>query len=323
VSASGIAAVAVAPHARGAGVGAAIVRDALEESVRRGLALSSLYPATYPVYRAGGYESAGTRTIYRLSTAALRVDRGPATMRPLEEADRPIARRLHERRARLGSGQLDRSDFFWQRVWWDDEDPVQGYLVEGPSGEPEGHLFVSKEKGGSPRRPFVVWVSDLVALTEAAARCILHFFAMHASVFDAVLVAAGSPDPLLMLPREEPWEIHKLQRWMLRLVDVRAALAARGYSPAVETEVHFDVRDDVLPANAGRFVLEVSGGAGRVRKGGRGRVRLDAATLPPLYTGYLSAEELAAYGRIEGAPSDLAQASATFAGPAPWMVDGF
>jgi predicted acetyltransferase len=166
-------------------------------------------------------------------------------------------------------------------------------------------------------------VNDVVALTEAAARRILHFFSMHASVFDAVVVSLGSPDPLLMLPREEPWEIEKLQRWMLRVVDVPAALAARGYRAGVEGQVHLDVRDEALPSNAGRYVLEVEKGRGSVRKGGKGSLRLDVATLAPLFTGYLTAEDLASYGRIEGAAKDLALASLVFSGPVPWMSDGF
>ena len=46
---------------------------------------------------------------------------------------------------------------------------------------------------------------------------------------------------------------------MLRVVDVAAALSLRGYSPGVTGEVHFDVTaDEVLPENAGRWVLRVS-----------------------------------------------------------------
>jgi predicted acetyltransferase len=323
VPASGIAAVAVSPHARGQGVGAAIVRDALSESRRRGLPLSSLYPATYPVYRAGGYESAGTRVRYRLSPAALRVEPSEATMRPLREEDRPLAVALHEARSRIGNGQLDRSPFLWDRVWWDPDDPVHGYLVEGGDGEPAGYVFFSKETGGPSRRPFRLDVSDAVATSEPAARRLLSFFATHASVVDSVALPAGDPDPLLMLAREEPWEVERLQRWMLRVVDVPAALSARGYSAAVEAELHLDVGDEVVPEGAGRLVLSVSEGRGTVRRGGRGALRLGVASLAPLYTGYLTAESLAAHGRVAGSPRDLALASLVFSGPAPWMADGF
>jgi predicted acetyltransferase len=78
-----------------------------------------------------------------------------------------------------------------------------------------------------------------------------------------------------------------------------------------------------VKSNARRIVLEVAKGRASVRRGGRGDVRLDVASLAPLYTGYLSAEALASVGRVSGAPDRLALASAVFAGPAPWMADGF
>jgi predicted acetyltransferase len=111
--------------------------------------------------------------------------------------------------------------------------------------------------------------------------------------------------------------------WLLRVVDVRAALTGRGYPPGLETEVHLAVRDEVCPWNNGRFVLTVADGRGEVREGERSDVILDARGLAALYTGYLTPAALQQVGLAAGEPRALAAAGLPFAGPAPWMPDMF
>jgi hypothetical protein len=53
---------------------------------------------------------------------------------------------------------------------------------------------------------------------------------------------------------------------MLRLIDVPAAVEARGFPASVEVSVQFELADDVLPANAGRWRLEVSDGCGKLAR---------------------------------------------------------
>src|SRR5690606_17876867 len=60
VSMTGVAGVSVVPAARGQGVATRLMTAALRE-MRRGNALSALYPATMPLYRRVGYELAGAR----------------------------------------------------------------------------------------------------------------------------------------------------------------------------------------------------------------------------------------------------------------------
>ena len=71
------------------------------------------------------------------------------------------------------------------------------------------------------------------------------------------------------------------------------------------------------------WTLRVSGGRGRAVRGGRGRVRVGARGLAPLYTGYQSPFDLRAAGLLDGPDGDLERLAALFAGPAPWMRDGF
>jgi predicted acetyltransferase len=318
----GISLVAIAPHHRSRGMAAELMRAVLEEARLEGVALSSLYPATYPVYRAAGYETAGNRVTYRLALPPLRTGATACEMREATwAADEAAIRSLYDTRARHITGALDRSQYFWQRVLEPIGEDAQAYLVEG-AARYEGYVVLSQAPA-APHQPVDILVRDAIAHTPAAGRRILRMLADHRSIARYATMASGPGDPLLMLAREEKYEVADVLRWMLRVVDVRAALARRGWSPVVRGELHLDVRDALLPENARRWVVEVAGGAAEVREGGSGAVAIDVRGLAALYSGFLPAEELRAADLCEGDDRELARATALFAGPAPWAADFF
>ena len=105
----------------------------------------------------------------------------------------------------------------------------------------------------------------------------------------------------------------------LRLVDLEAALRARGYAEA--EPVVLDVTDTVRPANAGRWSVGSEPG----RTDAEADVALDVADLASVYLGAFSFERLAAAGRArELRPHGLARATALFATPLPpYCPEGF
>jgi predicted acetyltransferase len=317
----GITTVAVPPDARGSGVASALMTSALRELHAEGVALSGLYPATVSLYRKSGYETAGQRVQYEIRTADLRLgDRG-LEVRPFRTTDLDAVRLAYAARAGMTSGNLDRSDWAWQRVTEGAHAKTYGYVVAGRRGL-EGHVFFTQ----AHEEPlgYRLIVHDLVALTPRAARRILTLLGDHASVGPRVLYFGAPCDPVLQHLPEQVARVAWRWDWMLRLVDVPAALAARGYPSGVRAEVHLDVQDDVLRGNAGRLVLRVADGRATVeRGGGRGRVRAHVRGLASLYSGYLSAQELAVVGLVTGPAADLTALSSCFAGPAPWMPDMF
>ncbi len=110
---------------------------------------------------------------------------------------------------------------------------------------------------------------------------------------------------------------------MLRVIDVSTALEKRGYPLGMETELHLEVRDNLLPENNGKFVLAVASGRGEVTRGGKGELQLDVRGLAPLYTGLFTPLQLQLTGQMEA--TQIAKLSATqiFAGSQPWMPDFF
>ena len=320
----GVRAVAVAPEHRGCGIASSLLRVALREMYEDGVALSALYPATQTVYRKSGYAPAGLRTGYRVPAGAIDVDGRKGRVRPIEPEDFDAVAFAYTERAKRGAGLVDRNEWLWQRIL----DPpswmqkTTGYVFEGGGGI-EGYLFCANLPRDKQTHRFNLGLTDFVALTPQSGRCLLGFLAGYRSVVNDIEWFGAPVDPTMLLLSEEIGRATFRMDWMLRLVDVEAALTARGYAPAVRGEVHLDVADDILPENEGRLILEVTGGGATVRKGGRGSVRVDVRSLATVYSGHLSPLALRSIGAIEGEETELATLGALFAGPAPWMPDMF
>jgi predicted acetyltransferase len=130
---------------------------------------------------------------------------------------------------------------------------------------------------------------------------------------------------------------HPLQSWLveprrlalvtmdalwLRLLDVPAALMARSY--AGDGSIVFEVDDETIPANAGRWQITVpaqGGGAATVtRTTSDPDLALDVAALASAYLGAFRFGDLASAGRVrECRPNALQRADALFTPPrAPW-----
>jgi predicted acetyltransferase len=325
VSMTGIAAVAVEPHARGRGTAKHLLASMLHELREKGVALSALYPATNAVYRAVGYEIAGSRWEVRAPCRSLAIDartlgdeaRALSVVR-IDRPDDPRIRGAYRDVAQRSPGWLDRDEYMWSRVpEWRGE-TRDGYAVLS-GHDVLGYVFLAQRRLDTGHHN--LFLSDIVASDARAALRLFSFLADHRSLADDVIWFGGPHDALLAVLPEQTYSLRSMLYWMLRIVDVRAALEQRGYSASVQAELHLDVRDEVLTANNGRVILHVENGRPTVKPGGKGRIELDVRGLAMLYSGFLSAESLAATGRLKAEKNDLARASAVFAGQAPSMPD--
>ncbi len=322
VSMAGIAGVVVDETARGSGVGRHLMRSTLREARASGVPLSTLYPATVTFYRDAGYGLAGARYGHRVPCTALPPGRPSLHVRPGGPEDFDAVQRACRRHAALTSGHLDRGDYIWFKVRSPGEKPARCYLVE-EGGEVTGYTFVQEVRTEALSHHYELHVTDLVALTPAAAQSMLTFLRGHRSMATTVVWFGDPVGPAVGLLPDRGFTSAVDDRWMLRVVDLEAALAERGFAPAVGGELHLDVRDEVLEANAGRWVLTVRDGRAEVRRGGRGDVSVSVDALAALYTGYRSAEDLRCMGLLDGADGPVATASSLFAGPVPCMPDIF
>jgi predicted acetyltransferase len=323
---TGIAAVAVAPEARGGLVATAMMRAVMQELYADGVALSALYPASEPLYRKAGFEHAGGRYELSIPLASIGIKPDDVPVRELvadDPDDRMRVRAVYEHRALRNNGNLDRVQSSWDQLTEVKEGaPVTGFLI-GPDYDPWGYCFLRYEKLPPARFDYSVRVTDHAVLNGAAGRRMLALLASHASQGDRAIVQVGPTDPLFALLPEQHYRLRLLDHWMLRIVHLPTALVARGYGPGRNAELHLEITDDLLTENSGRWVLTVEDGHGRVAAGGDGNLRLDVNALAPLYSGQLGARTLEAMGWLQGEDEAVRQAASLFDGPAPWMNDAF
>src|SRR5690606_6781083 len=135
-----------------------------------------------------------------------------------------------------------------------------------------------------------------------------------------VTLRVAPDDPLELWLPEQAWQGPQLiWRWMSRLVDPAAAVAARGWPSHLRLTCELDLVDPVWPDRGGPWTLELAAGDGTLTRGGSGRLRVDVGALATWFTGYQSATRLARYGRLTGADATtLASLDAATAGPTPW-----
>ena len=321
VSCGGISVVGIAPEERARGAAVFLMRSALEELHESGTALSSLFASTQRLYRRVGYEQAGNRYYHELPLSAIGgLDRSLPMVSVGVDESRPFEA-LARHRARITNGNLERSAGLWQRILSFPDQVVYGYLI-GDAADPEGYL-VYYQQSGQPGS-YNLCVRDMFALTGAAARSLWAFFRDHRSVAESVNWFGPASEPLLN--QTEECRVQRSRpdhRWLLRIVDVRQALEGRGYPEDAAGELHFEVHDELLPANHGRFVLSVSEGRGDVRPGGRGDLRTDIRGLATLYSSLFTPAILRMTGQLAADDRTLATASRLFAGPEPWMAEMF
>jgi len=317
VRAGGITAVGVAPEQRGSGVGLWMLQQSLHELHRQAVPIATLYPATTAFYRRTGFERAAQRIIYEIPLAAIGVRDYTLEAMPAGPDEYPIIKQLYAQQAARGSAFIDRPAFYWDNIL-DPKDKRTYKFIIRRDDVPEGYVVLFHATWGETLR-----VGDIVALTPAAGRRLLTLLADHRSMVETLRLPGGPNDALLFLMAEQKQKVGMSLDLMLRIVDVTGALGTRGYPPGVNAELHLDVRDELLPSNNGRFVLNVADRCASVRRGGAGSVSMHVRDLAALYSGYMTPQELQAAGGLEGPEADLAIAAQIFAGPRPWTPDMF
>jgi predicted acetyltransferase len=320
---AGLASVAVAPEARGRGVGRALLGAAINRAYEDGAAISVLYPSVPPVYRSAGWELAGVLASAELPTSALSRARAvnvlgaaepePVTLRPAEKDDLDAVHALYTAVASPAVGPLTRTGplFDVAKLL-----TLDGALLAERAGDPVG--YVCFDRGGDPG----LTVYDLVGGAPDVLAELLRVIGSWEMVAPKVRLRAVDPALLaLCVPVPVPlsWDFI----WMARLIDVQKAVAGRGWPVTVRTEVDLELVDSDAPWQSGRWRLEVGDGSGTLERGGTGAVRVHVRGLSSLFTGFASTVALRAAGLLDGDAVAAARLDAAFAGHLPWMVDYF
>lgn len=323
VPAAGIASVAVAAEARGKGYGAALMREVLAEQRAAGMPISSLYPATAPIYRACGYGFGGVRSTWKATLSDL-PPRADLAVEPFDEPDLDAVDACYQEVATRTNGLLSRDRTWWERRVlrspWDDV-PSYRYLVR-EDDRVTGYVIYRTDKAPDDWR-FVLGCRDLVWTTPGAARALLALASMHRSTAATMSWIGPPTEPIADLLPEDRIQLEGRFRWMLRLLDVPGALEARGYPRAVEAAVTIAARDPLFAENEGPWRVEVGGGRAKVVPGDAPDAVADVATWASLWSGLHTPDDAARLGTLQAGEDALDALRAMLAGPMPWISDFF
>lgn len=316
----GIAAVGIAPEYRGSGAAIALMQHTVKELYNTGVPISALYPATQYLYRKAGYEQAGNVGFWEVSTNSIQIREQPLPVKSVAANNVEIFDDLYHKQASLNNGFVDRNQFLWQEVIRPfDKETLYAYII-GETDKPQGYIIFSQDV--KENNSFIE-VRDWVILTTAAAQTFWSFLANHRSQIDKIQWKSSAIDFISLILPEQSAKIKHISRWMLRIIDVVKALEKRGYPAGIATELHLEIKDDLISENNGKFVLSVANGRGEVTKGGKGELQLDIKGLAPLYTNLFTPQQLQIGGKLEGTVTSLCTATQIFAGSSPWMANFF
>lgn len=313
---AGVAGVVVSPEYRAQGVGTALMNGLARRGRALGFPVSALYPATVAVYRRTGWEVAGTQPRYSITTRLLRELRGnDVPVREIGPSEVGVLSTIQ--REQYAAGRVN-----GLRDYADDE------LAEELDDE---SVFAFAAEDG-----FVVYgwegselvVYQLVAGSAGTARALWAVVGSSSSVVDRVHAYLAPDDPIHRLLSELVVQEVKAIRWMLRLLDVRAAVSGRGFPAGVAVDVPLVIDDSAVPENAFVGRLVVSGGHGTLvdddAVGGEGTVvRLGPNGLAALYAG-TSTPSLVGSGLLSGGDAVTRSLLDTaFAGRPAHLLDYF
>lgn len=309
---SGIAGVVVAPDYRGRGVASLLMRALAERSIELGDSVSALYPATLAPYRRSGWEVVGAQHRITIDSAHLRGLSSPyVRVRPGSTADVDRVQRLLEQsyttRRINGAKLLSRGDI--EEALADD---AFSYFCD------DGFVLYEWHEGN-------LVVTCLVAGSEATARALWSVVGSGSSIAKQVHAYVSPDDPIpLLLPEEAAHEVIQT-RWMFRLLDVTAAMAARGFTNRVSGSALLSLSDPLLPSQSGTWRLEVEGGRAELARTGHSdeALRLGPNGLACLYAG-TSLHALRTAGLVTDGRADVDDfLDAAFAGSTPYLLEYF
>lgn len=316
-------AVAINPADRGSGACAAMLRAVLRELYEGAMPLAALYASTQYLYRSVGFEHAGTQTRYSIPIASIASKDRSMPAHRMEAPPLKLLNRVTDERAKRTNGNLSRTAGLWDRLLAPHDAWGTTTYLFGDADRPEGFVILKKgtRDGGVPA---ALVSTDLAANTPAALHRLLALVRDHRSMCDSFQWYGPPNDRLIFLASEQWTTIQESMRWMLRIVEVQSALQSRGYNRGVDGTLHFDLQDDVLPENSGRWEMTIDSGRADVRRGGKGTLRMNIRALAPLFSAFYSADQLVRLGVIESADeAQIRLATAAFSGDPAWLPEIF
>lgn len=259
--------IGVLPSFTRRGIATELIRHQLRDFAARGEVVATLRASEATIYGRYGYGVASSSQSVEVHTARAGLRRDVGTggrVRLLDTAQAwELLPRIYAENRPARPGTIDRPQSWWQGVRLRAEsDPGAAYVaVHGEPGSESGFVryrpidterwFVSDQR--------TIVVEDFFGPTAEAYLGLLRFL-LGLDLVDRVLfwmLPLDDPLPWLVADRRAVRVTAVHDETWLRIIDVAAALSARGYGG--DGAVTIAVNDPALPANSARFAIAADG----------------------------------------------------------------
>jgi predicted acetyltransferase len=305
----GLTWVGVLPTHHRRGILTAHIRHHFGDMRARGEIVSALGASEATIYGRFGYGPATQLAGISLERAHSRLVHAPGyfgrfRILEVDEAERLIPP-LFDTVRLAQPGEVSRSPGWWKTHFMDAEHHRDGggpllHVVHETEGAPDGYVsYRTKDDWQDGLANNDVRVVELVARSPVV-RALLWRFCLDLDLESTLTChMAAVDDPLrFMLADSRRVRTTSLRDGLwVRLLDIRAALAARSYR--AEGRLVLQVHDSFLPANSGCYLLQAGNEASHCsRTEDRPDLTLDVSTLASTYLGGYSFATLGAAGRV-------------------------
>ncbi len=308
VRAAGITGVGVAPSHRRRGILTRMMRWMLDQAAERGEPVAILHASEGAIYPHFGFGMATLQGRFEAETQYLRFLKAapPLGRTRLVDVDEgmQIIPAIYDQ-VRLGRpGEISRNPAKWRHGMLADDAFRRGEL--GPKsvvvlevgGEPRGFAIYRVKQGWDERgSKYMVTVMEVTGLDLAAERALWEWLAGIDLVTRIQAWRTAVPHQLAL----QVEDVNRLGITVgdgiyLRVIDLAAALEARSY--AGSGSLTLEVTDTFIPANGGRWRLDVQDGAGSVSATTDDPdLVLDISDVAVIYLGAFTFSDLARAGR--------------------------
>ena len=334
--AAGVTFVGVLPTHRRRGILNQLMRSELDAIAARGEPLAILWASEEPIYGRYGYGVATVRTAIEAERDRMRFRGDPTPVGQVRLVDEEEAARvlppIYERVRKERPGMFARSEMWWREYRLPDPEhhrdgagPRYFAVLELHGADEAYARYRVKDDWQDGVSTSSLRVMEAVATSPLADRELWRYL-FGVDLVQKIHYFLSPVDHPLFLLVTEPRRLRPRAAdglW-LRIVDVQRALSARSY--AADGAVSLELADAFLPANAGVWRLEVSGGEARAsRSDAAPELRLDVADLGSAYLGGFTFADLARALRVEElADGALERADGLFrTRSAPWCPEIF
>ena len=336
VAMGGVTAVGIHPTHRRRGFLSRMMAEMLADCRERGEPVAGLIASESVIYGRFGFGLASDSADYRIDSArsSFKVAPPDADIRLVDHAEAAkVLPGLFDAARTARAGEPSRSPKFWEDTLADRPDGRNGATGLFFAVCEDGYAAYRARRGADNlRAERVEIVVEEIQSADPEAQAALWRFVLDLDLIGAVDFRRRPLDEPVRWRLTDPRQLQTksiYDRLYLRILDVPAALTARGY--AAEGRLTLELLPDDVggedPA-VGTWRLEAGpDGAtcSKVAAGGEADLRLQVTALGSLYLGGVSATTLAAAGLVDALrPGGIAAADRLFvAAPAPSTVTGF